>query len=273
MAYVGAGSLLSQLPVLSGVHGGSQDMASEAALPFSQAPSCPADGPTSCHNSTTSDDTCCFIYPGGQLLQTQFWDTSPAIGPSDSWTLHGLWPDLCDGTYDQFCNEAPKYNNITQILQAADQIDLLNYMKSYWLPNSGTSEHFWEHEWNKHGTCINTLSPGCYGNAYTAGMEVVDFFTRTVELFKTLDSYTALANAGITPSTSVTYTQAQIQQALTAVTGSSVVLGCSRGQLNQAWYSYNVKGSLQTGTFVPTDPAGSGKGTCPTTGIKYLPKS
>jgi len=182
-------------------------------------------------------------------------------------------PDLCDGTYDQFCNNAPQYTNITDILQAAGQDDLLSYMNTYWLPDAGTSESFWEHEWNKHGTCINTLAPSCYGDAYTPGTEVVDFFTRTVELFKTLDSYTALANAGITPSTDVTYTNQQIQDALSQVTGSAVVLGCSKGALNQAWYSYNVRGSLQTGTFVPTDPAGSGgRGTCPESGIRYLPK-
>lgn len=182
-------------------------------------------------------------------------------------------PDLCDGTYDQFCTNAPQYTNITDILQAAGQDDLLSYMNTYWLPDAGTTESFWEHEWNKHGTCINTLAPSCYGDAYTPGVEVVDFFTRTVELFKTLDTYTALANAGITPSAEVTYTNQQIQDALTQVTGSAVVLGCTKGALNQAWYSYNVRGSLQTGTFVPTDPAGSGgRGTCPTSGIWYLPK-
>jgi ribonuclease T2 len=122
-------------------------------------------------------------------------------------------------------------------------------------------------------TCINTLAPSCYGDTYTPGVEVVDFFTRTVELFKTLDPYTALANAGITPSTEVKYTNQQIQDALTQVTGSAVVLGCSKGALNQAWYSFNVRGSVQTGTFVPTEPAGSGgEGTCPQTGIRYLPK-
>jgi len=273
MVYIGAGSFLSQMPSSHKSHSTFSHPASKVSItPFANSPSCPADGPTSCHNSTEAGNSCCFIYPGGQLLQTQFWDTDPAVGPSDSWTLHGLWPDLCDGSYDEFCTEAPQYTNITQILKAADQSALLDYMNTYWVPNSGTSEHFWEHEWNKHGTCINTLAPSCYGDSYTAGTEVVDFFTRTVALFKTLDSYTALANAGITPSTSKTYTQAEIQAALTAVTGSSVVLGCSSGKLNQAWYSYNVKGSLQTGTFVPTDPAGTGKSSCPSKGIKYLPK-
>lgn len=56
--------------------------------------SCPKDSPLSCHNSTTYPNSCCFIHPGGQLLQTQFWDTNPTVGPSDSWTLHGLWYPL-----------------------------------------------------------------------------------------------------------------------------------------------------------------------------------
>jgi hypothetical protein len=45
----------------------------------------------SCHNATTVDNLCCFNSPGGSLLQTQFWDTDPATGPEDSWTIHGLW--------------------------------------------------------------------------------------------------------------------------------------------------------------------------------------
>jgi len=45
----------------------------------------------SCHNTTVVEDLCCFNAPGGQLLQTQFWDTAPVTGPVDSWTIHGLW--------------------------------------------------------------------------------------------------------------------------------------------------------------------------------------
>lgn len=52
---------------------------------------CPADAPLSCHNTTAYANTCCFSYPGGQILQTQFWDTAPSTGPADSWTIHGLW--------------------------------------------------------------------------------------------------------------------------------------------------------------------------------------
>lgn len=53
---------------------------------------CPitASSPVSCQSSGTAA-SCCFESPGGQLLQTQFWDTDPATGPTTSWTIHGLW--------------------------------------------------------------------------------------------------------------------------------------------------------------------------------------
>ena len=47
--------------------------------------------PLSCHNKSAVANTCCFNYPGGLLLQTQFWDSDPATGPADHWTVHGLW--------------------------------------------------------------------------------------------------------------------------------------------------------------------------------------
>jgi hypothetical protein len=33
----------------------------------------------SCQNTTTVADLCCFNAPGGQLLQTQFWDTCKSL--------------------------------------------------------------------------------------------------------------------------------------------------------------------------------------------------
>ncbi|KAK0345146.1 Ribonuclease T2 precursor (RNase T2) [Friedmanniomyces endolithicus] len=225
----------------------------------------------SCHNTSAVADLCCFNAPGGELLQTQFWDTAPVTGPSDSWTIHGLWPDNCDGTYDSSCDPSRAYTNITQILQAAGANDLVSYMQTYWVSNSGTPESFWEHEWSKHGTCISTLDPNCY-TSYQPTEEVPDFFNRTVNLFKSLPSYEWLSEAGIVPSTSATYTTAQIQAALSKNRGGhQVYLGCQSGALNEIWYFFNVQGSIQTGTFEASDLVGS-KSTCPSTGIKYLPK-
>jgi len=80
-----------------------------------------------------------------------------------------------------------------------------------------------------------------------------------------------LENAGIIPSTTATYTFAQIQDALASAHGFPVTISCSSGKLQEIWYHYNVLGSVQTGEFVPTSPDGS-KSNCPATGVRYVPK-
>lgn len=160
-----------------------------AILPFALAgtPETCSSPQLSCHGS--SKNTCCYNTPGGLFQQVQFWDTDPSTGPDTSWTIHGLWPNNCDGTYSEDCDEKRAYTNITKLLQAAGQTSTLSYMQTYWVSDDESNEAFWDHEWETHGTCISTLSPSCY-TGYTAGEEAVDFFTATVSLFKTLPTYT-----------------------------------------------------------------------------------
>jgi len=150
-------------------------------------PSCP-NGQLSCHNTSPPTDTCCFVHPGGQLLLTQFWDTAPSTGPADSWTVHGLWPDHCDGTYDSNCDPSRAYTDITGILTSFGKTALLSYMQTYWKDYNNNDDSFWQHEWSKHGTCISTLNPSCYTN-YQSKQEIPDFFQAAVTLFQTLPSY------------------------------------------------------------------------------------
>ncbi|KAM0717009.1 hypothetical protein Q7P37_006861 [Cladosporium fusiforme] len=232
--------------------------------------SCSSSPELSCHNTTVQPNLCCFNSPGGSLLLTQFWDTSPPTGPDESWTLHGLWPDNCDGSYDANCDHRRAYTNITDILKASGSDDVLSYMQTYWKDYKGDDESFWQHEWSKHGTCISTLSPSCFPS-YQPTQEVPIFFNRTVSLFQSLPSYDFLKDAGIVPSTSKTYTSAEIQAALSVNhADKQVYLGCSGGALNEIWYFFNVRGTLESGTFEPSAPLAHSK--CPSTGIKYLPK-
>lgn len=143
-------------------------------------------------------------------------------------------------------------------------------MQTYWKDYEGDDETFWEHEFGKHGTCISTLDPSCYTN-YQSGDEAVDFFNQAVALFKTLPSYTWLTAAGITPSTSKTYTLAQIQSALSAKHGQDVIINCDGDSLNELWYQFNVQGSASGGKYVAAKPVGSGS-TCPSSGIQWVPK-
>ncbi|PBP27108.1 Ribonuclease Rh-like protein [Diplocarpon rosae] len=160
---------------------------------------------------------------------------------------------------DAYCDSSREYKNITAILQSYGKTDLFDYMNTYWKDYQGDDETFWEHEWNKHGTCINTLEPKCY-SGYTGQEEVVDFFEAAI-----------LENAGIVPSTTKTYDLSQIQDALTTAHGFAVSIACSDGRLDEIWYHFNVRGSVATGEFAPAAPDG-GKGDCAATGISYVPK-
>lgn len=104
-------------------------------------------------------------------------------------------PDNCDGSYESYCDPSRAYTNITEILRAQGRTDLLAYMDTYWVDMDGDNESFWEHEWNKHGTCLNTIEPRCYSN-YESQEEVGDYFQKTVDLFKGLDTYEVCLRLG-----------------------------------------------------------------------------
>ena len=191
-------------------------------------------------------------------------------GPVDSWTVHGLWPDNCDGTFEASCDSSRAYTGIPAALTAAGEDDTLTYMNKYWKDWEGDDESFWEHEWSKHGTCISTLDRECY-SSYTAKEEMVDYFVTAVNLDKSRNTYKILAAAGITPSSSKTYTTTAVSAALAAAHGAPVTIKCDGANLNEVWYHYNVRGSVTTGEFVASAPDGV-KGDC-SGNIYYMPKS
>ncbi|KAI5289101.1 ribonuclease T2-like [Ascosphaera aggregata] len=241
---------------------------------------CPIGSPLSCHLESGGEvDRCCVNTPGGILLLAQFWDYDPAIGPDDSWTIHGLWPDNCDGSYEQSCDAHRNYNNITQILESFEGTELLTYMEQYWKDMKGNGEALWEHEWNKHGTCVSTLEPQCF-NGYTPQQEAWTA-TRQVDPAQWIEEghsadrvnqcRQALHKAGIVPSHTATYHFDDVVNALSEMSGAEPAVRCHGGKLNEIWYFFNVRGSASSGQYVPTKPDGS-KSNCPKDGIEYPPK-
>ena len=149
-------------------------------------------------------------------------------------------------------------------------------MERYWVADRGPNARLWAHEWNKHGTCVNTLAGSCYGEGYRSGVEVVDYFVRAAQLFRTLDTFRALEHAGIVPSRLRRYPLADVRAALETFSGGRVVLRCSgprRDALHEVWYVYFVQGSLQSGAFVPAQDLGreGGASNC-VPWVRYLPK-
>ena len=69
--------------------------------------------------------------------------------PKNTFTIHGLWPNLRNGTIADFCHGA---NDIE--IEIKDT-NLFNFMNKSWVSGYHTNEYFWGHEYNKHGYCYN----------------------------------------------------------------------------------------------------------------------
>ncbi|KAK5061004.1 hypothetical protein LTR84_007545 [Exophiala bonariae] len=288
--------LLAQVPILGSVLQSTPDTGK--SIHINQH--CPNPGGISCPfpPPKTTPDACCVNYPSGHFLQTQFWDTSPPLGPNTSFSIHGLWPDRCEGGFDQFCDSARSEHGIRSILAsiAGKDSELLEFMDLYWLSADGNNEHLWAHEWNKHGTCISTIEPSCYGKDTIPHADLYDYFVQTTSLFRTLDTFSILSEAGILPSSERTYDLAELEEAIESSShGFPVTLRCRSGELNEIWYHFSVRGSLRISNkvpssaessspafpflsadtirehFVPANPDGA-KSNCPAHNIKYLPK-
>ncbi|KAF9566095.1 ribonuclease T2 [Agrocybe pediades] len=254
----------------------------------------------SCENTTAIKNSCCSPTPGGLVLQTQFWDTYTGFEkkgqklPKGSWTIHGLWPDNCDGSFEQYCDLSRQFDpapsppilpdgtvvpaykgpGIDTFVKAFGRDDLLDYMNKYWVSQGQPNADFWGHEFSKHATCTSTFDVACYGPHYRKHQDVVDFFDAVVRAFRQYPTFDMLAAAGIVPSNKTTYTLDQIQTAIKAQTGSVPYFGCSVNGtvLSEVWYFSHVHGTEQFGSYKTVDS--TTKSTCSAAGpIKYLERT
>ncbi|TIB71744.1 hypothetical protein E3Q23_03668 [Wallemia mellicola] len=232
---------------------------------------CPKDLPVSCSSSHV-DNGCC-TETNGIILLTQFWDWhySPYEGREDTWTLHGLWSDHCDGSYSQFCDKSMMLHNISTSILAAGETELYNEMNEFWLDNRGHNDYFWQHEYNKHGTCYSTLKPSCRTDNGTSVNVLVDYFKKIVETYKGLPTYRFLEKEGIVPSSTRKYKFADIKRALKEEFGHEPTIHCDGGgdKIHEVWYSYNLVGPLLSGKLIPREPAA--RDNCKSD-VYYLPK-
>ncbi|EJC98332.1 ribonuclease T2 [Fomitiporia mediterranea MF3/22] len=251
-------------------HAGEKTSEVHTRTRLKQSDECPNPPILSCSTKADETDSCCVSIPGGVLVHAQFWDLD--FGVADSWGIHGLWPDKCNGQFYENCDSSRKYSGsqITEALQNAGQSELLNVMNTYWVSNDESPEDFWSHEWATHGTCVSTLEPSCFDD-YTTAQEVVPYFETVVQIFQQLDTYGALTSAGITPSSENTYTLTELQDAVTSSLGYVPDFTCSKGSLSSVQYYLNAQGPLQDGHFVASHA--TRRSDCPKSGIKWLLKT
>lgn len=231
--------------------------------------SCPIGLPETCTNSTPIENSCCFESPSGTFLLTQFWDYYPPIGANDTFTLHGIWPNLCYNNYLQFCDDSLEVSKVREIVGKFDP-QLVKDLDKYWKNINGNDDSLWEHEFNKHGTCVNTIKPSCYVD-YKPYKNVYDYFKVAMNLYKTLPTFQFLEQEGIVPSSEKTYTKKEISDALIKHFGHEVNFKCNRfNGIQEIWYYYHLQGPLTGEKFIPIEAVV--KSNCPETGIKFFPK-
>ncbi|KAH8901795.1 ribonuclease T2 family protein [Coniochaeta sp. PMI_546] len=236
-------------------------------------------------------DSCCAETFGGLVLATQLWQTytgsesAGQINPKDSWTIHGLWPDFCNGSYTQYCDLSRQYDplpfpntttgtpsgttvrpwtgtSIGNFLKPFGKLDLLAFMNKFWIAQNQPNSDFWGHEFSKHATCFSSFDVECYGPEYVQHQDVVDFFETAVAYYQNLPTWGWLRAKDIVPSNKSAFSLTDIQAALTEGFGKTPYILCSgpaynttaagkgsgdqgKTVLSEVWYYHYVFGRVQ----------------------------
>lgn len=104
------------------------------------------------------------------------------ITPGENFTIHGLWPELKNGSSVIFCKAEPfDKQNISDL-----DLKLKGELKILW-PSLYKKDvyKFWKHEWEKHGGCT--------------GLRQDEYFRAGYDLRKTYDFLDYLEKNGIRP--------------------------------------------------------------------------
>ncbi|KAL3860000.1 hypothetical protein ACJMK2_010177 [Sinanodonta woodiana] len=128
------------------------------------------------------------------------------------WVVHGLWPSTSSGKDPEDCNSSYPFVE-SQIQTIETQLDTV--MPNLYIDTPPTS--FWEHEWNKHGTC-------CTDFATTANE--LDYFTAIISLHSKFNILRILEDSGIKPGETSAYTLDEYQNALSKNLGQEPGVYC-----------------------------------------------
>ncbi|KAI8817581.1 ribonuclease T2-like protein [Fimicolochytrium jonesii] len=200
--------------------------------------------------------------------------------PKNEFTIHGLWPDYCDGTYNTSplgCDPARAYHDVSERI-AANTVEkgFVEKLKKVWKGADGSYEWMWSHEWTKHGTCMSTINPTCFSKevqAANSSADVLTYFHTTYKLRERYEMGKILRKKNIVPSATKPYKFADFQAAIEADTGYPGTLQCVKvngtAYLSEVWLFLNARPNLKFVSQIPVKLYNS----CPNnTDIWFLPQ-
>ncbi|KAJ3008179.1 ribonuclease T2-like [Thoreauomyces humboldtii] len=189
-------------------------------------------------SSSGSSDSCC-LPTNGHIVLSQQWlkgycagnPSGCKITPTNSWTIHGAWPDTCAGVNKENCS-GPTYTNIATQVKNINPTLYASMVKT-WVSYTGVDETFWEHEWSTHGRCWSPAAKTCF-SSFKTGDDLQAYFSWVVALRNQFELGKAFTAGGIT--TGKTYTAKQIRAAITKTyPGLNVALICTNGYLSEVY--------------------------------------
>ncbi|KAJ3705735.1 hypothetical protein LUZ61_009440 [Rhynchospora tenuis] len=136
----------------------------------------------------------------------------PTYGkPPSNFGIHGLWPNYNNGSYPANCDP----NNPFDVNKIQD---LVSSLRTNW-PSlacpSSDSTSFWQHEWDKHGTCSESV------------MDEHGYFQDALNLKSRINLLQYLQSAGISPNNAF-YSLTNIKSAIKTGTGHTPWIECNK---------------------------------------------
>lgn len=165
--------------------------------------------------------------------------------PLQEFTLHGVWPEYSSGGWPQYCATTAAEDSFTTAKEAENN----NYQRESSAPKSiypgidgeddddgkircewpsfhGSTQNFWDHEWDKHGTCAAPLL-GNRSEFFKTAMHLHDQFNLN-RLFRSQGIWPVGNSQGMFEST-------EAARAIKQEWGVTPRLACHKGSLAEVW--------------------------------------
>ncbi|KAJ9066446.1 Ribonuclease T2 precursor (RNase T2) [Entomophthora muscae] len=173
------------------------------------------------------EDKCCIPDKGWMTLALD-WNIDR---PIDKFTLHGFWPADCETGIFPPGGCASVRTKPSKDLPRFPSLKL--DMEKHWLSNDGDDAWLWNHEWNKHGTCLSTIQKDCHLDV-SNDHSPFRYFKASLDQYHQFDVYAELKKNNVVPRLKP-YPQKEIVDALKRW-AFSFQLQCIKGRLNQIFF-------------------------------------